>query len=93
MGATAATRPALIGSQEVADLLGVCRATVRRAAREGTLPGALRLRRRGRLYFSRDAIVKFAAGHPPEGAVEPSAPEAPRPADPHRAGALGQEAA
>lgn len=69
----------LVGARDAAGLLGVHVETVRRAAREGSLP-VVRLRRRGNLMFRRadfDALIFAATGHP-RGAVEPGgAPDGP----------------
>jgi excisionase family DNA binding protein len=67
---TATDTPTLLTSREVAERLGVCQATVQRAAREGGLP-FVRLRPRGNLLFrSADLDRLVSAADPDSGAVD-----------------------
>jgi excisionase family DNA binding protein len=47
---TVTDEPGLLTNRQVAERLGICQATVQRAAREGGIP-FVRLRTRGNLYF------------------------------------------
>ena len=57
---TVARESPLDGSREAAEMLGVHVETIRRGAREGTLP-AVRLRPRGNLYFGRADLDRLVS--------------------------------
>ena len=61
-----------IGMRETADLLGVSEATTRRLARQGSLPGLLRLEGR-RLLVRRAVLLRWLAGEGEERGDSPPA--------------------